>query len=423
MKIKIIALLFLGMINLTAQAQAKKPVAKKTAKSTATKGTVAKKTTPNASADGLFAEFQTAKGKIVVRLEYQKAPITVANFVSLAEGTNTLVTDAKLKGKPYYDGLKFHRVIKDFMIQGGDPAGNGSGGAGYSFKDEIVPEFVFDKAGILAMANSGPATNSSQFFITHKDTPWLNGKHTIFGYLVSGQDVVNNIAQDDVIQKVTIVRKGAAAKAFNAAKVFGDYMTLQKPIDDKKINEDRAKETAAREEARKKQEVADAEAKKVYVEKYGSVMAAKVKELAALKSKAVKSATDLETVVVKPGSGKKPADGSTFYIHYAGYLEDGSLFDSSYEEVAKAYGKYDANRATQGGYNPFPFQAGKKDGLIPGFIEGISDMSFGEQKMLFIPSKLGYGERGAGNVIPPNSNIIFQVEIFETQPNAPTAKQ
>jgi peptidyl-prolyl cis-trans isomerase A (cyclophilin A) len=415
MKIKIIALLFLGMLNL--QAQNKKTTdAKKPAKTAA-----AKKATTAPAADGLFAEFQTNKGKILVRLEYQKTPITVANFVSLAEGKNTFVTDEKLKGKPYYDGLKFHRVIKDFMIQGGDPAGNGSGGSGYSFKDEIVPEFVFDKPGILAMANSGPATNSSQFFITHKETAWLNGKHTIFGYVVSGQDVVNTIAQEDLIQKVTIIRKGASAKAFDAAKVFSDYMTNVKPADDKKMNEDRAKEAATREEARVKQAAIDAENKKVYDEKYAPVKAAKVKDLTMVRAKTTKSATGLQSIVLKPGNGKKPADGSTMYIHYAGYLEDGSLFDSSYEEVAKAYGKFDENRQKQGGYNAFPFQAGKKDGLIPGFIEGISDMTFGEKKMLFIPSSLAYGERGAGNVIPPNANIIFEVEIFETQPNAPAA--
>lgn len=415
MKIKVIALLFLGLMNIHAQSKKATP-AKKTAKSTTTK----KQTAP--AGDGIFAEFETAKGKILVRLEYAKTPITVANFVSLAEGTNTFVTDEKLKGKPYYNGLKFHRVIKDFMIQGGDPAGNGSGGTGYSFKDEIVPEFVFDKGGILAMANSGPATNSSQFFITHKETPWLNGKHTIFGYVVSGQETVNAIAQDDIMQKVTIIRKGSEAKKWDAAKIFADYMTNVKPGDDKKMSEDRAKEAAAREEARQKQAAIDAENKRVYDEKYAPVKAAKVKDLAMIKAKATKSATGLQTMIMKPGNGKKPADGSTFYIHYAGYLEDGTLFDSSYEEVAKAYGKFDENRAKQGGYNPFPFQAGKKDGLIPGFLEGISDMSFGEKKVLFIPANLAYGERGAGNVIPPNSNIIFEVEIFETQPNA-TPKQ
>lgn len=405
MKIKVIVLLFLGMMNIYGQ-KAKKPVVSKKPS-----GATATKVRTQGQNDGIYAEFETAKGKIVVRLEYQKTPITVANFVSLAEGKNTFLTDEKLKGKPFYDGLKFHRVIKDFMIQGGDPAGNGSGGCGYSFKDEIVPEFKFDKAGILAMANSGPATNSSQFFITHKDTPWLNGKHTIFGYVVSGQDVVNAVAQDDLINKVTIVRKGAEAKKFDAVKVFTDYYG-NKGEDDKKL-------AATQEEARAKQAAEAAEAKRIYDEKYAPVKADKVKYLDGIKATTTKSDTGLAYKVIKQGTGKKPADGSTFYIHYAGYLEDGSLFDSSYEEVAKAYGKYDANRATQNGYNPFPFQAGKKDGLIPGFLEGIGNLSFGDKAVIFIPSKLGYGERGAGGVIPPNANIIFEVELFEALPNAP----
>lgn len=406
MKIKVIVLLFLGMMNV--YSQAKKPVAVKKPVTAAK----TKKASPSASTDGMYADFQTSKGKITVRLEYKKAPVTVANFVSLAEGTNTILTDAKLKGKPYYDGLKFHRVIKDFMIQGGDPAGNGSGGSGYSFKDEIVPEFVFDKGGILAMANSGPATNSSQFFITHKDTPWLNGKHTIFGYVVSGQDVVNAIAQDDVIQKLTIVRKGADAKNFDAPKVFADYFAHKA--------EDDQKQAAIQNEAKAKQAAVEAEAKKAYDATYAPVKAEKVKYLAGVRATAAKSETGLEYKIIKTGTGKKPADGATIYIHYAGYLEDGSLFDSSYEEVAKAYGKFDAARASQGGYSPFPFEAGKKDGLIPGFLEGIGKLSFGDKAVLFIPSKLGYGERGAGNVIPPNSNIIFEVELFETKPGAAT---
>jgi cyclophilin family peptidyl-prolyl cis-trans isomerase len=412
MKIKIILLLFLGIMSGYAQKNTKPTVAKKA--STVKK--VVPKTSSTASAEGLFAEIETAKGKIVIRLEYQKTPITVANFVSLAEGKNTFVTDDKLKGKPYYNGLKFHRVIKDFMIQGGDPAGNGTGGCGYSFKDEIVPEFVFDKAGILAMANSGPATNSSQFFITHKETPWLTGKHTIFGYLVSGQNVVDAIAQDDVMNKVTIVRKGKQAQAFDAVKVFSDYFA-NKAEDDKKM-------AAAQAEERAKQAAKEAEAKKAYNAQYAPVMAEKVKYLAGVRSSATKSATGLEYKITKTGTGKKPVDGSTMYIHYAGYLEDGSLFDSSYAEVCKSYGKYDENRAKQNGYNPFPFQVGKKDGLIPGFLEGISNLSFGDQAVLFIPSALGYGERGAGNVIPPNSNIIFEVELFEAIPGAEaTAKQ
>ena len=412
MKIKVIFLLFLGMMNVYSQKTKKAVVTKKPAP-TATVSKV--KATPANTAEGIFAEFETAKGKILVRLEYQKTPITVANFVALAEGNNPFITDEKLKGKPYYNGLKFHRVIKDFMIQGGDPAGNGSGGSGYSFKDEIVPEFVFDKGGILAMANSGPATNSSQFFITHKDTPWLNGKHTIFGYVVSGQDVVNAIAQDDLMNKVTIIRKGAQAKAFNAVKVFSDYFG-NKAEDDKK-------QAAIQAEEHAKQTAAAEEAKKAYNAQYAPVMAEKVKYLAGVRATATKSPTGLEYKIIKQGTGKKPADGTNIYIHYAGYLEDGSLFDSSYEEVNKAYGKFDQNRASQNGYAPFPFQAGKKDGLIPGFLEGISNLNFGDKAVIFIPAALGYGERGAGNVIPPNANIIFEVELFETLPGAPAATE
>lgn len=415
MKIKIIALLFLGM--LTVQAQTKKTPAKKPAATTAKKAVA--KPAASASADGMYAIFETSKGTIKVTLEYKKTPVTVANFVSLVEGTNASVTDANLKGKHYYDGLKFHRVIKDFMIQGGDPQGTGQGGPGYSFKDEVVPEFKFDKGGILAMANSGPATNGSQFFITHKDTPWLNGKHTIFGYVVTGQDVVNKIEQNDVMTKITIERKGADAKKFDAAKIFADYM-LTKPEEDKKLAEEKAKQQAERAEIAKKQAAIDAENKKIYDEKYAPVKAAKVTELAKLRSKATKSATGLEYTTLKQGKGQKPADGATVYIHYAGYLEDGTLFDSSVEDVVKTYGKFDERRAQQNGYQPFPFQVGSKTGLIPGFLEGLGTMNIGDKTAFFIPAALGYGAQGAGNVIPPNSNIIFEVEMLEALPTPAT---
>jgi peptidyl-prolyl cis-trans isomerase A (cyclophilin A) len=167
---------------------------------------------------GLYAEIQTTKGNILIKLEYEKTPLTVANFVGLAEGK--IKNSAKAAGVPYYDGLKFHRVIANFMIQGGDPMGTGQGGPGYAFKDEFVQEFQFTGPGILAMANSGPATNGSQFFITHKETSWLNNRHTIFGHLISGQNIVDTIEQGDTITHIKIIRKGRAAKKFKAEKVF-----------------------------------------------------------------------------------------------------------------------------------------------------------------------------------------------------------
>jgi peptidyl-prolyl cis-trans isomerase A (cyclophilin A) len=398
-KSNLLVMLFLGVMSMTAQTK-KAPI--KSAKPA--KGGIAPKPITPKSDEGIFAEMVTDKGTIYIQLEYKKTPITVANFIALAEGTNASVADASLKGKPFYDGLKFHRVIADFMIQGGDPAGNGSGGPGYAFKDEFT-DAKFDRAGILAMANSGPKTNGSQFFITHKDTPWLNGKHTIFGYVTKGQDVVNAIKQDDLIKKVTITRKGADAKKFDAAKIFADYMA-NKAGDD-------AKDAALEAEKRKAQQEAEAKKQAEYKEKYGAVMAAKVAELTALKNTATETASGLKFKVTKPGSGKKPADGANVLISYAGYLEDGSLFDSSVEAVCKEYGKYDENRAKANGYQPFPFKYGTKDGLIPGFTEGVALMNAGDKAVFFIPSKLGYGERGAGNVIPPNSNIIFEVEMQE----------
>ena len=374
MKFKFLFLFCLAIVNIQAQTT-KKPVAKPKAAPTKTVA----KADPN---DGIFATISTTKGDIVVSLEYEKAPVTVANFISLAEGKNPNVKVEKLKGKPFYDGLKFHRVINDFMIQGGDPDGNGSGGPGYSFKDEFREELKFDKGGILAMANSGPATNGSQFFITHKETPWLNGKHTIFGHVVSGMDNVNKIVQDDIMTKITISRKGAAAKKFDAVKVLA---------------EDTKKDEAKKLESQK-------------------VIKDKVAYFAATKAKATTTASGLKYVVTQKGTGVKGAEGSNIYFHYAGYFEDGNLFDSSMPSVAKAYGKYDANRDAQGGYKAFPFAVGKKDGMIPGFIEALDLMTDGEKAIFFIPSNLAYGEKGAGGVIPPNATLIFEIETYKNQP-------
>lgn len=329
--------------------------------------------------DGLYADIETNKGHIIVELDYKKAPITVANFVTLAEGKNEFVTKEYLKKKPFYDGLKFHRVIENFMIQSGDPEGTGSGDTGYKFKDEIT-DLKFDKAGVLAMANNGPGTNSSQFFITHVETPWLDGKHTIFGHVVEkGQEVVNQVKQDDKIVSVTIIRNGEAAKKFDAVKVFHDYFS------------EIAKEQS----------------------KYAGVQKEKVDALAALKAKATKTNTGLQYVITEKGSGKKPAIGTQLYINYAGFLENGTLFDTSIEEVAKTFGKFDAARAEAKQYQPIPFQAGRKDGMIPGFIEGIEQLSFGDKAVIFIPSHLAYGATGAGGVIPPNANIIFEIQLLE----------
>jgi cyclophilin family peptidyl-prolyl cis-trans isomerase len=372
--------------------------------------------------EGIFAEIYTNKGKIALQLEFQKTPITVANFITLAEGKNEFVTNDR-KGKPYYDGLKFHRVIANFMIQGGCPLGTGAGDPGYKFKDEFDPSLKHDKSGILSMANSGPATNGSQFFITHKDTPWLDNKHSVFGHVIEGQKVVDAIAQDDVIEKVVIVRKGKLAKNFNAEKVFSEYMKIKPELDKKEAEENRIKaEAAAKLEAEKRQKEAEAKAiaDKEMKEKLGPLLAAKVAELAALKAKTTTTASGLQYSILQKGTGVKPAEGKDIYVHYAGYLEDGTLFDSSYEAINKMYGKFDQNRANQNGYQPFPFKYGSKGGLIPGFLEGINNMNFNDKAIFFIPANLGYGERGAGNVIPPNSNIIFEVEILES---LPTAKQ
>lgn len=329
--------------------------------------------------DGLYAEIETNKGNIIVELDYKKAPVTVANFVTLAEGKNEFVTDENLKSKPFFDGLKFHRVIEDFMIQTGDPLGTGSGDTGYKFKDEIT-DLKFDKGGVLAMANNGPGTNSSQFFITHVETPWLDGKHTIFGHVVEkGMEVVNKVKQDDQLISIKIIRNGEAAKKFDAVKVFHDYFS------------EIAKEKS----------------------KFAGVQKEKVAYYASLKAKATKTASGLEYVITEKGAGKKPATGTQLYIHYAGFLEDGTLFDTSIADVAQAFGKFDPARAEAKGYQPIPFQAGRKDGMIPGFIEGIEQLSFGDKAVLFIPSHLAYGQTGAGNVIPPNANIIFEIQLLE----------
>ena len=341
--------------------------------------------------DGLYADIQTSKGEMIVELYYKETPLTVANFVSLAEGTNPYVQE-DYKGKPYYDGIIFHRVIKGFMIQGGDPTGTGSGGPGYKFEDEIVDSLLHDSKGILSMANAGPGTNGSQFFITHDSTPWLNGKHTVFGKVIKGLEVIDSIAtttistdpvkrdrpaEDIAIEKIEIVRKGKDAKQFDAPAVMTAYFR-------------EAEERAA---AAKKM-IADA-----------------AEEFARQRSEADSTASGLKYIYLKETEGEKPAMGSTVLVNYAGYFEDGNLFDSNMEEVAAKYGKVDPGRRDMGGYRPFPMQIDPEARLIPGFREALTLLKTGDKIRVFIPPHLGYGQAGMPPVIPPNSNLIFDLEI------------
>ena len=343
--------------------------------------------------DGIFAVIETPKGEIITQLEYEKTPITVANFVSLAEGTNSQVTLEEKKGKPFYDGLTFHRVVGDFMIQGGDPMGDGTGGPGYMFGDEIT-DLSHNSEGILSMANAGPGTNGSQFFITHNDTSYLDGKHTVFGKVVKGMEIVNQITQGDEIISIKIIRNGEKVKKFEAAKIFDNRVQLE--IENKK-------------RMQLEQELKNKEYKK----RYADIMDKKTEFFATQKKLAQKTGSGLLYKTLNPGTNKKPNPGTTIYVHYAGYFESGEMFDSSYADINELFGKFDQNRANANGYQPFPFQYGSKTGLIQGFLEGIEKMNIGEKAIIFIPSDLGYGPQGSGDVIPPNANLIFEVELLE----------
>lgn len=306
--------------------------------------------------DGLFAVMETSRGQIILELYYKDAPLTVCNFVGLAEGK----LDAA-EGKPFYDGLKFHRVIKDFMIQGGDPRGNGTGGPGYKFADEEVP-YKFDKPGYLAMANAGPNTNGSQFFITHVPTEWLNGKHTIFGHVVSAadQDVVNAVSQGDEIKSVKIIRQGADAEAFTATQE--NWNTFAKELNAKVIAAKEAKYAAKIAEVEKKFPNYEKDMNGIYYK------------------------------TTKAGSGAKCGRGKHAYVAYKGYLVDGTVFDSS-------EGRSDLDFTTGAGQ------------MIPGFDTMVQDMKLGEKRTIVLPPDQAYGERGYPGVIPESSYIAFDVTL------------
>lgn len=309
--------------------------------------------------DGLYAQVNTSKGTIVLRLEFEKTPLTVANFSGLAEG---FIKTPAVKG-PFYDGLKFHRVVPGFVIQGGDPRGNGTGGPGYTFADEFDPSLRHDSEGVLSMANAGPGTNGSQFFITLDATPHLDDKHSVFGKVVDGMDVVKAIKTGDQIDSVKIVRVGEKAEQFkNDQSAF-----------------DQLNKNAAEAEKVKKQKAIDAQ---------NALVKEKFPE-------AVKTESGLMYQVVKAGNGSKPKRGASIKVHYTGTLLDGKKFDSS----------RDRNE-------PFEFEVGVGM-VIEGWDEGLLDMSKGEQRILIIPSELGYGARGVGGVIPPNATLVFDVELLD----------
>jgi peptidylprolyl isomerase len=311
--------------------------------------------------NGLFARISTDRGDIVVQLEFQKTPLTVCNFVALAEGKMNVAG-----GKPYYNGLTFHRVIEDFMIQGGDPQGNGTGGPGYRFPDEIVPSLRHDGPGILSMANAGPGTNGSQFFITHKDTPWLDGKHTVFGRVVTGQNVVNAIRQGDKIKTITIIRNGPLATQFKADQAAFDSLLRE-------VN-------AAAVDKGKAQRDAD------------------IAQINAKYPNATQTSSGVRYIIEKKGNGNKPDRGKTVQVKYKGSFLSGQVFDSS---------------DTQGRPIEFPVGVGS---VIKGWDEMVLDMQMGEKRVAIIPPELAYGERGAGNgVIPPNSFLVFEMELVSVK--------
>lgn len=345
--------------------------------------------------DGIYAEIITNQGTTVAKLHHDITPMTVANFVSLAEGTNTMV-DSIYKGKKYYNGITFHRVIKDFMIQTGDPLGTGSGDPGYKFPDEIVDSLSHKSKGILSMANSGPGTNGSQFFITLKETPWLNGKHTVFGEIVLGQEIIDSIGvtktapgdkpvEEITMLEVNIIRKGSDAKSFDVDTAFTDKL---KVLEEEKA----AKEKLAKER--------------------GEAIAKKFNEQ---KANATKLDSGLEINFINQGDGEQPKSDDIVKVNYAGFFTDGRIFDTNIAETAKELGVFNEQRAADPrGYAPIPVPYSPDAQMIPGFKEGVQKMKVGDKAVIFIPSHLAYGEKGA-RIIPPNTDLIFELEIVSIQ--------
>mgnify|MGYP004002407845 FL=1 len=305
--------------------------------------------------DGLYAKIKTSKGEILAILHHEKVPGTVANFIGLSEGK--IKNSHKSLDVPYYDGLKFHRVIADFMIQTGCPSGTGTGDPGYKFDDEFHTELRHDKPGILSMANSGASTNGSQFFITHVPTNWLDDKHTVFGEVLDGLNIVNEIQQNDLIESITIVRVGDDAEKWNSLDEFNNFKAK--------------KEILVKENQLKEQQIIESLSKDFKVTPSG-----------------------LRYKILNKGNGDSPKKGDKVKVHYKGMLTDETVFDSSYKRN-----------------QPIEFNVGIGQ-VIPGWDEGIMLLKNGEKAKFVIPSNLGYGEAGAGGVIPPNATLVFEVELL-----------
>ena len=346
--------------------------------------------------EGLYADIQTNHGDMLAELYYKATPGTVANFVSLAEGTNTYVADS-LKGKRYYDGTKSHRVIKDFMLQAGDRTATGEGDPGYKFADEFVDTLRYTRKGQLGMANSGPATNGSQFFITEVATDWLNFRHTIFGQVIQGEDVISKITDEQtskedsrpknpvIIKKIEIIRVGKDAQKWDAPKVFDAFMKEQ-----------------------------NAKAQKLESQKEKNLAL-----MAEQEAKAVAQPSGIKILKLKEGNGRKPQIGANILVNYAGFLRaTGDLFDTNIAEIAKENDAYDAARAAdpQYGYIPYAWKYSPEEGLIAGFKEALLSMKVGVRVRVFIPSALAYGKEGFGNgVIPPDADLVFEIEIVDAE--------
>ena len=308
--------------------------------------------------NGIYAKFNTTKGAILVKLTHDLTPGTVGNFVGLAEGN--IENKVKPQGVKFYDGLKFHRVIPDFMIQGGCPQGTGTGDPGYKFDDEFHPSLKHNRPGVLAMANSGPGTNGSQFYITHIPTDWLDNKHTVFGHVIEGQDIVDTVEQGDALESLEIIREGEEAKNWNAVEAFITFKG-----------------------ARNKRDIAlkaDAEA-----------------AMEKLAAGFEKTDSGLRYQFIQRGDGKQAQSGKTVSVHYEGSLENGKVFDSSYPRK-----------------KPIEFTLGQGQ-VIEGWDEGIALLKVGDKARFVIPSHLGYGSRGAGGAIPPNATLIFDVELMDVK--------